>query len=130
MHCSHARPSPRTTQQTRPSGSDKHHGKGKKELFHILIKYAVAPEDAEDFVEAWQELQRETDREEGVQIYSLRKPLGDNYKVRARACAPPVLAQKQRPALHRAWHCRQAHMKLLSRHFFVAVFAVLRVRHL
>lgn len=60
--------------------ADKHHGKGKHMLFHVLVKYAVAPEDAKSFVEAWEALQKGVDEEEGVRIYSLRKTVGDNYQ--------------------------------------------------
>lgn len=54
--------------------------RGKKEgLAHVLIKYTVPPEEAMDFVKEWQKLQEDVDEEEGVRIYSLRKPIGDNY---------------------------------------------------
>jgi len=67
-------------EDTRPSSDEKHHGKEKHHLFHIIVKYVVAPEDAKDFIGAWQKVQKGTDEEEGCQIYSLRKTAGDNFQ--------------------------------------------------
>lgn len=50
------------------------------DLAHVLIKYIVPPSKHDDFIEAWQDAQEDTDKEEGVRIYSLRKVFTDNYQ--------------------------------------------------
>lgn len=51
----------------------------KNELAHAMIHYHVPPSAQEDFLDAWNRVEKEVEGEKGAHTYSLRKFKGTNH---------------------------------------------------